>query len=413
MPVDDGTSPKRPGEEKVKVLFLNSCVHGGGAGWSLAAILGVPDERLEASVVMPRPGVIASHLKSSRIHYVPEFVERMRRSPYDWPDKLRLPWAHVPASIYALTVAAFRIFRLAKETGPDLIYCNHMLAKPIGALVGAIAGIPVIFHSRGVHHLWVDDIFYRWLGNRKSVKKIICNSEASARVYRRRSAAKVIIVPNSIDTTRFSRQAVTPLLRKEHRLPAEAFVVGFVGRIHPKKGIDWLLESFASFSRTYSDTHLVLVGDTDGSLHFDAKARYRDLADRLGIAPRVIFCGFQEDVRPYLADFDVLVFPSRLPESFGRVLIEAMALEVPVITSAHGGAVEVVGNGDEGLWVDVDDVAGLTAAMQEMARAPSRRREMGRRGRQRVERLYSRRRVTREVVDILVQVATDRQREAP
>ena len=356
---------------------------------------------------MPRPGVIASHLRASQIYYVPEFVERIRRSPYAWPDRLRLPWAHIPASLYALSVAASRILRLAKETGPDLIYCNHMLAKPIGALVGAIAGIPVIFHSRGVHHLWADDIFYRWLGKRKSVKKIICNSEASARVYRRRSAAKVTVVPNSIDTGRFSRRAVEPLLRKEHRLPADAFVVGFVGRIHPKKGIDWLLESFASFSRMNDNALLVLVGDTDGSLHFDAKERYRRLADRLGVASRVIFCGFQEDVRPYLADFDVLVFPSRLPESFGRVLIEAMALEVPVITSAHGGAVEVVGDGDEGLWVDVDDVAGLTAALRKMADSPSRRREMGRRGRERVERLYSRRRVTGKIVDILVKVAKE------
>ena len=121
----------------------------------------------------------------------------------------------------------------------------------------------------------------------------------------------------------------------------------------------------------------------------------------------MIFCGFKEDVRPYLADFDVLVFPSRLPESFGRVLIEAMALEVPVITSAQGGAVEVVENGNEGLWVDVDDVAGLTAALRNLGDSPSRRREMGRRGRVKVERLYSRRRVTRAIVDILVKAVRE------
>jgi glycosyltransferase involved in cell wall biosynthesis/O-antigen/teichoic acid export membrane protein len=404
---EGGTSPKKPDGERVKVLFLNSCVHGGGAGWSLAAILGIPDERLEASVIMPRPGVIAAHLKASQIHYVPEFVERIRRSPYDWPDKLGIPWAHVPSSLYALTVAACRILRLARNTRPDLIYCNHMLAKPLGTIVGAIAGIPVIFHSRGVHHLWIDGIFYSWLGARKSVKRIICNSKASARIYLRRSAAKVSIVPNSIDTDHFRRDAVAPLLRKEYGLPADTFVVGFVGRLHPKKGLEWLLESFASFARINDSALLALVGDTDGSLHFDAKERYRRVADRLGVAQRVIFCGFQEDVRPYLADFDILVFPSRLPESFGRVLIEAMALEVPVITSAHGGAVEVVDNGEEGLWVDVDDVAGLTAAMQEMSSSISRRREMGRRGRERVETLYSRRNVTREIADILVEAATD------
>ncbi len=392
--------------EPLRVLFLNSCVSGGGAGRSLVSLLGAGDGRIEASVVMPGRGVIAAHLEGkARLYYLPLFVERLGRSPYRWPDRLGIPWAHPAASLWALAGAARGIGGLARRIGPHLIYCNHMLAKPVGAAVGSRLGIPVVFHSRAVHHLRADDLFYSWLGARSSVRLIICNSEAAARVYRRRSDPKVRIVPNGIDTELFSRSAVTPALRKELGIPADSFVAGFVGRLHPKKGVDWLIESFASFAGKDPRRFLVVVGENDGSLHYDARERYRALAQRLGLGDRVRFTGFRDDVRPLIAGFDVLVFPSRLPESFGRVLIEAMALEVPVVTSAQGGSTEVVRRGVDGLWVAIDDRDGLARALDEMASKPEARRAMAAAGRERVLALYDRRVLARRITDLLVETA--------
>ena len=87
----------------ITVLFLNSCVHGGGAGRSLDALLRVPDPRIRPIVAMPEPGVIAARLEgAARLAFVPEFVERLSRSPYAWPDRLGVPWAHLPSNGYAL-----------------------------------------------------------------------------------------------------------------------------------------------------------------------------------------------------------------------------------------------------------------------------------------------------------------------
>lgn len=399
--------PAPSGAAPVHVMFLNSCVSGGGAGRSLDAILSVPDPRIRATVVMPEAGVLAARLtRTERLLFVPEFVERLRRSPYSWPERWRAPWLHLLANGYAIPRGVRRLLRLVRELRPDVIHCNHMLAKPIGALLGALTATPVVFHSRACHHLWIDAAFYSWLGRRAAVRRIICNSDASAQVYRRRSAAKVCIVPNSIDLAHFQRGVVTPRLREACGLAADAFVVGFVGRIHPKKGLDWLLRSFAAVVAQRPSARLVIVGGNDASLHHDGLAAYRRMAQQLGLSDaQVIFTGYQDDVRAFVADFDVLVFPSVEPESFGRVLLEAMALEVPVITSAHGGAIEVVRDGEEGLWVPVGDARALASALVAMADGPAQRRAMGARGRQRVMDRYDRQAVARQVFDVLVAVA--------
>lgn len=393
----------------IDVMFLNSCVSGGGAGRSLDALLSVPDPRIRATVVIPEPGVLAARLASTiRIEVVPEFVERLRRSPYRWPDRWHMPWLHLPANAYAIARAVYKLVRLVRRRQPDVIHCNHMLAKPIGALVGAITRRPVVFHSRACHHLWIDGALYDWLGRRAVVRRIICNSDASAQVYRRHSAAKVRIIPNSIDLDHFRIGTVASRLRDDYAIPAEAFVVGFVGRIHPKKGIDWLLHAFVGVAARVPGARLVIVGGNDGSLHHDGLAHYRAMAHALGLgSEQVIFTGYQDDVRSFVAGFDVLVFPSIEPESFGRVLLEAMALEVPVITSAHGGAIEVVRDGVDGLWVPVGDVESLAQALCTLATDAVRRRTMGHCGRERVTERYDRAAIAAQVVEVLLEVVSE------
>ena len=394
---------------RTKILVLNSCVNGGGAGRSLEALLTAPDPRIEAIVAMPAPGMLAQRIERvAELAFIPEFVERMRRSSYMWPDWLHMPWLHPVASVFGLFICIGKLTRLAKANRPDVIYCNHMLAKPIGVAVGARTGIPVVFHSRACHQLWADGKFYDWLGRRKIVKRIICNSEASAAVYRRNSDVKVTIIPNGIDLNHYNRQATQASLRREFQIPPDEFIVGFTGRIQPSKGIDWLLRSFAVFSRRNSKAKLVIVGGNDSSLQHDALAEYRHKAAAMGVAENVIFTGYRDDVRPYLADFDVLIMPSILPESFGRVLLEAMALEIPVIVSAHGGAVEVVRNDKEGLWVEVEDTDGLASAIDRLCSDPVWRRQMGQNGLQRVQACYARSITAQRVYDVLVNSSSHR-----
>lgn len=135
------------------------------------------------------------------------------------------------------------------------------------------------------------------------------------------------------------------------------------------------------------------------------KKRYQRLSEQLGVGNQVIFTGFKDDVRPYVADFDVLVFPSIQPESFGRVLLEAMSLKVPAISSELGGAVEVIEHNKQGLLVPVSDIDQLCEAFNNFYRHPDLRKSMGINGRERVESLYGNGAMAQGVFDVITESA--------
>jgi len=386
--------------ERTRVLFLNSCIHGGGAGRSLTAYLDQDPEEIEPIVVLPAPGVIAERLRhGEEIVYVPEFLERIQTTNHKPVDDI--PGVNVAFGAATLVKAARKLVRLVHERRPDVIYCNHMLAKPVGAYVGARTNTPVVFHARNIHDWPVEKQFFQGLAKLDVVKTILCNSRSSAAPYAEVAPEKVHVVYNFIDLTRFDRARTVPALRKELGLADDAIVVGYLGRIIGWKGIDVLIRAFAEVARKEPRAVLVIVGDNDGGLKVDLRAQYEALAESLGIRQRVHFTGFRDDVVPYVADFDVLALPSVRPEPFGRVVIEAMALGVPPIVTAHGGATEIVTDGRNGLWAEPRSVASFAA---QLARLVGDRALRGRLGRQAVVDVHEKfdgRIVSREVTRLL------------
>ncbi len=391
---------------RATVLFLNSCINGGGAGRSLQAYLKHLDPRIEAHVVMPAPGVIAPVLENvERIWYVPEFVERPQRSNYPLAERLGWEWFHWASNVYGLPRSAGKIARIARAIGADLIYCNHMLANPIGAVAGARAGVRVVFHARNIHVAPVGRAFYRFLAERRCVTRLICNSRASAELFLECAPEKVRIVHNFVDLERFDRAAVTPTLRRDFGIPAQATVVGYIGRLVPKKGLPVLFEAFRAVAGRFPAAHLALVGGNDTGFHRDLMAEYRQLAQDSGLGGRTHFTGFLEDIRPALADFDVLALPSVEPESFGRVLIEAMALGIPPVVSRIGGAVEVVDDGRNGFWATPGDAAHLAEKLALLLGDAELRRRLGAQGLADVRERFSSRVLARRISETLLEAA--------
>ncbi len=396
------TQDKRP----TRVLFLSSCINGGGAGRSLTVYLNHEGENVEAHVVMPEPGVIEERIEKNvkKIWYVKEFVERIQRCPYAWVEKLGWTWLHWLMNFFALPIATARIICIARRIKPDIIYCNHMLANPVGAFVGTWLKIPVVFHARNIHVAWLGRKFYRFLAGLSCTRRVICNSLASALIYREYTEEKVSVIYNFVDLSEFDRSIISPLLRKSYNIPEDALVIGYLGRILKKKGIHVLLNAFARIYATNPKAYLVLVGDNDGALHHDMRARCEAYAKNLEISDRTFFVGFKEDIRPYLADFDILTLPSVEPESFGRVLIEAMAVGIPSVVSAHGGAVEVVKHGLNGLWSIPGDYDDLARQLDTLLSDADLRQRLGRFGMDHVREQFSESELARRITEVLNEV---------
>lgn len=188
-------------------------------------------------------------------------------------------------------------------------------------------------------------------------------------------------------------------------LGLSGFVVGYVGRLVPQKGVDILLHAVARLP----DTSVLIVGG--GPMREALQA----LTEKLGIAHRVCFLPAVPvaEVPAYLRAMDVLVLPSRTTpnwkEQFGHVLIEAMACQVPVVGSSSGAIPEVVG--PAGLIFPEGDTAALAQVLEQLRTGPALREQLGKAGRQRVLERYTHAHIARQTAEIYRQVLAGRRRK--
>ena len=129
-----------------------------------------------------------------------------------------------------------------------------------------------------------------------------------------------------------------------------------------------------------------LIGD--GELRGAYEAQVRDL----GIADRIEFLGYRDDIPALLAETDVAVLTS-VKEGIPRALLEAMAMEIPVVGTRVVGTEETVRDGETGYLVDYGDAAGLAARLETLARDPALRERLGKRGREVVVAEYDEERI--------------------
>jgi glycosyltransferase involved in cell wall biosynthesis len=147
------------------------------------------------------------------------------------------------------------------------------------------------------------------------------------------------------------------------------FRVGVVGRLCRWKGQHVFLDAFAK-AFAGSDARARLVGaPLFGEEGYEAELRAQ--IDRLGLGDRVELRGHRDDIAAELADLDVVVHCSTVPEPFGQVVVEAMGVGRPVIASAAGGPLEVVTDGITGLLTPPGDAGALAGAMARLAEDPA------------------------------------------
>jgi glycosyltransferase involved in cell wall biosynthesis len=177
--------------------------------------------------------------------------------------------------------------------------------------------------------------------------------------YCRINPAKVTAVYAGIDLDKFNirrEKEEIDKLGEGFGLKKNDLVIGTVGRLEPRKGYRYLLESAVQVSKTYPQVKFLLVGD--GELRDELE----DLAKKLEITSKIIFAGLAQDVSSILSLLDIFVLPS-LDEGLGIVILEAMAAGLPVIATDVGGIPEIVRDGETGLLVEPGNPSVLTSAI--------------------------------------------------
>jgi glycosyltransferase involved in cell wall biosynthesis len=210
----------------------------------------------------------------------------------------------------------------------------------------------------------------------------------------------VVEIPNGVDTDIFSVRDKDQTLVKRHGLEGKTVIL-FVGHLLPFKGLHILLDALSRMDT--SDVVLIVVGV--GPM----EPEYRKFAAEKGIEDSVVFAGYKDqltELPSYYNTCDFLVLPSiGAPESFGMVILEAMASAKPSIVSALPGPSQLVDDGADGLISAVADPGDLKCKMEYMVREQEKRRAMGTLARQKVLEKYSWSRIGNKLEDILKGIA--------
>jgi len=202
-------------------------------------------------------------------------------------------------------------------------------------------------------------------------------------------AHKIAVIRNGINLGGFISPRGRDALRRTLGLPAFGPLVTVVSRLNPMKGIEHFLQAAERIVERLPEVRFLVVGDCEPSpARTSYRARLEALAARLGLDGRVLFLGFRSDVADLLAASTVSVLPS-LSEGLSNVLLESMAVGVPVVATRVGGNPEAVEHGVTGLLVRPGDASALAHAVALLLEHPHLAKWYGQAARQRVQERFS------------------------
>jgi len=257
-----------------------------------------------------------------------------------------------------LTKRMWRIYT-AKWGRPDIIHAHSAIWGGIAArAISQQTGVPYMIteHSsgftRGLIRGWQQKAIKDAIGHASTLITVSRSLKQILQPYLHQNASNVVVIPNMVDTSFF---AMSPNLRIPH--PFRFLTVAFLS---PNKGIDNLLKAFALVFKNNPDVALEIGGDGPQRQQLEQRAA------QLGIENQVTFLGYlsREAVRDAMWRANAFVLPSYV-ETFGIVLVEAMATGLPVIGTRSGGPEEII-TPTMGILVQPGDVQALSEALEKI-----------------------------------------------
>ena len=281
---------------------------------------------------------------------------------------------------------AWRLARYIRRHRIDLVHTDH--SRDLFTLVPALrlaGGVPLVMHKHigtsGPKKLFVHHYMYHRVDFVIAISEVIRANLLATHPLRE---DQVGIIHHGIDVGRFQPDpAARARLRAELGVADHECLVGTVGRLQEPKGHLDFMEVARRVLPGHPDTRFVIVGTATAGAEEEAAA-IEQAATAPELGGRVIMAGFRTDVPDLLGAMDLFLFPS-YAEAFGLVIIEAMAMHLPVVAYGCDGVPDIVADRGTGLLVPLHDRDALTGAVAELLNDPERRLALGRAGRARVE----------------------------
>jgi glycosyltransferase involved in cell wall biosynthesis len=288
-------------------------------------------------------------------------------------------------------VAWWKFYQFAKHKRIDLIRTYGLKAHIIGRIVGKLLKIPVNISSvrntdswRRWYHALLDYLTSGF------TDLYISNSEAGRLATHRRERiplSKIITIPNGIDLANYApylscMSEISETYKQQFGLLPDTPVIGIVASLRKQKGHKTIVDALPQIQQTIPEVRCLFVGEDwlHGEIHRYVREKHLEQV--------VIFTGFRTDIPELLTMFDLFLLPS-LWEGIPRALLEAIAMQKPVIVTAVGGIPEIVESEKTGVFVPPEDPKALAQATTYLLSNPEIATKMGQEGYRRIQQFFS------------------------
>lgn len=316
-------------------------------------------------------------------------------------QKLRVEPVAMSRARYPSAIAAFR--RILAREQPALLHVNSSRDSWIGGLAARMVSPRVkVVRSRHISTPLNRNLTTRILYRRLMDFVIVTGSELTRRGLIERDGLepdRVAAFPIGIDVEQFKPGRPDPDLRQELKLPPGHRLVGLISYLRSYKGHEYFIEAAARVLPCAKDVTFLVVGEGP------EEARLRERIASLGLSSNVRMLGFRDDLLNVFRSLDVFVIPSVEGDTIPQVLMQALAMGLPVVSTTVGSIPDVVQDGKTGFVVPPRDAAALADRTLALLDDAALRMEMGRRGRALVEQEYSLARMLDRLEDVYAKVA--------
>lgn len=268
--------------------------------------------------------------------------------------------------------------RLIRDTGVELVHARSRVPAWIGYAAARRTGVPFVTTCHGFYRPHPASRVMTW------GRLVIAPSTALARYLIDRfgvPAERLRVVPRGVNLSQFQFRPKTPSAQGPWR-------IGIVGRLSALKGHDVAIRALMLLIEQRMPVTLCVIGDAPAHKP-QIRRQLEALAAQLGVERAVEWLGRRRDIPDVLASLDMVLVPSVYPESFGRSVVEAQAVGVPVVASRLGAFPELITHEQTGLLVEPNDPVAVAHAIRRMLQEPSLRERSVQGGRANVEARYT------------------------
>jgi glycosyltransferase involved in cell wall biosynthesis len=347
-------------EKPIRVLLVTNDDRGGAAVLVSRVARYLDPTRFEVSLFLPVRGFIAELVKdTAQIFIEPSFQSTPARTTKGLSRFLQTVTSRI-AVMRAWRIAAKRLIKIIREEDIQVLSAFGVEPHLFSAVVGGLTGVPVVLNPLQNFDEKLNERIDQATASLPSVKALAAVSQTAAQPYRF-LGDKVHVCFNGVDPKEFTVTGLALLLRSRFGIDKQSPLIGFVGRPTREKGVDIFLRAAALVYQKRPQARFALIGTGVSNRHLQSteypfRRELPQMLSQLGIAEVTTITGAVEDVRPYLADLDIVVIPSRR-DAAPLVAYEAMALGVPIVGANIHGIPELLRSEQDGLLARVENEA--------------------------------------------------------